>query len=156
MNRVNKPSDIDVLELETFRLPSPLWSPVQELRYEVFVLEQGVPVEIEQDDADQEATHLVASLDGRTVATLRILVSEGYAKIGRVAVAEPYRRRGIGRRILAGAIRHCHLQEIEKISLNAQVQSRALYESLGFVASGSIFQEAGIDHIKMDLWLDSA
>ena len=33
--------------------------------------------------------------------------------------------------------------------LGSQCQATRLYEKLGFVSNGEVFQEAGIDHIKM-------
>jgi len=57
------------------------------VRFEVFVDEQGVPRELEMDEFDPCATHLVAIRADRVVGTLRMLDHEGAAKIGRVACA---------------------------------------------------------------------
>src|SRR5260370_37714926 len=70
------------------------------LRYEVFVDEQGVPRELEADEYDPCATHLVAICDDQVIGTLRMLDHGGAAKIGRVAVRAAARRTGIGVRLM--------------------------------------------------------
>src|SRR5579862_3146483 len=52
---------------------SPLLEAAFELRREVFVAEQGVPAELEIDELDPGATHLVAIIGQEVVGTLRIL-----------------------------------------------------------------------------------
>ena len=47
------------------------------VRRAVFVDEQGVPVELELDGRDEEATHFVASDDGRSVGTARLRAYRG-------------------------------------------------------------------------------
>ncbi len=54
------------------------WPEVVALRTRVFVEEQGVPPEVEQDDADAAALHAVArDATGRVVATGRLLERRG-------------------------------------------------------------------------------
>src|SRR4051812_50074561 len=73
------------------------------LRHEVFVVEQGVPLEEEIDEHDEtDALHLVAVDDGgRVVATCRLVAEGDTVKLGRVAVAASARRRGVASRLLA-------------------------------------------------------
>jgi len=66
------------------------------LRHEMFVIEQGVPQELEVDDDDKIATHLVAFSQGRVVGTLRIVLHGCTAKIGRMAVSTSLRKNSIG------------------------------------------------------------
>ncbi len=64
----------------------------QALRIEVFVVEQGVPVELEWDEADEVSIHAVAYDDeGQPVATGRLL-PDGH--IGRMAVRKSARGQG--------------------------------------------------------------
>jgi predicted GNAT family N-acyltransferase len=119
------------------------------LRHEVFVLEQGVPVELEMDDLDARATHLVAIRDGRVVGTLRILDEGGLAKIGRVAVRASLRRGGIGSLLMQRAAEVISGQGFSEIVLHAQVSVKYFYQRLGYVEEGDLFDEAGIPHISM-------
>jgi predicted GNAT family N-acyltransferase len=57
------------------------------VRHQVFVVEQAVPPELERDEFDAIAVHLVALRGDDVVGTLRIVVGGGStAKIGRMAV----------------------------------------------------------------------
>jgi predicted GNAT family N-acyltransferase len=73
---------------------------VHALRHAVFVVEQKVPQELEVDEDDKIATHLVALAEGRVVGTLRILSHGGTGTIGGMAVATSFRRNGIRRSLM--------------------------------------------------------
>mgnify|MGYP006184583981 CR=1 FL=1 len=68
------------------------------LRRTVFIEEQHVPEELEWDDADERAYHVLAvSEAGEPIGTGR-LKPDG--QIGRMAVVRKWRRRGVGAAIL--------------------------------------------------------
>ena len=120
------------------------------LRVRVFVDEQGVPPEIEQDDADSWAVH-VLSRDGvgRVVATGRLLVRGSSAGIGRIAADPAVRGRGHGAAVLAELHRQAVLRGVTEIELHAQVTARGFYERAGYAAVGEVYEEAGIAHVTM-------
>jgi predicted GNAT family N-acyltransferase len=120
-----------------------------DLRHQVFVVEQGVPAELEMDEFDQGATHLVALRGDRVVGTLRILDDGGVAKIGRVAVRAAARRTGLGSRLMQRAAALASDRGFSDIVLHAQVSVRHFYQKLGYVEEGDLFEEAGIPHIAM-------
>jgi predicted GNAT family N-acyltransferase len=121
------------------------------IRIRVFVREQGVPAEIELDDDDKRALHLLASLGGRAVGTARIVMRGGQAKIGRMAVLKSHRRKKVGKNLLTRAVITAKKQGARKIYLHAQVAVLGFYESAGFRCVGSVFDEAGIAHRRMVL-----
>jgi predicted GNAT family N-acyltransferase len=120
-----------------------------EVRFEVFVDEQGVPRELEMDEFDAGATHLVAIRGDRVVGTLRMLEHDGAAKIGRVAVRVAARRAGIGTRLMDRAAAIALERGFGEIILHAQVAVAGFYRRLGYVAEGDRFDEAGIPHVAM-------
>jgi len=128
---------------------SPLLEAAFELRREVFCVEQGVPAELEIDELDPDAIHLVAILDEKIVGTLRILEHEGAAKIGRVAVRAAARRAGIGGRLMERAAEIARKRGFDEIVLHAQITVAGFYRRLGYVEEGEPFEEAGIPHIAM-------
>ncbi len=67
------------------------------IRYQVFVDEQKVPTELEIDDDDPLAAHVLCLVDGQPVGTGRILL-DGH--IGRLAVLQAHRKQGYGNKIL--------------------------------------------------------
>jgi predicted GNAT family N-acyltransferase len=121
------------------------------LRYEVFCREQGVPPSEELDGLDDLALHLVALAgeDARVIGTLRLLLDGGTAKVGRVAVARDWRRRGIAARMLAAAIAVARERGCAHARLAAQTDAIALYEQAGFAVCSPPFHEAGIEHVWM-------
>jgi predicted GNAT family N-acyltransferase len=120
----------------------------RDIRREVFVDEQGVPLDQEMDEHDATATHFLAFDDGEPVGTARLrTLPEGTPKAERVAVRAAHRRTGIGRALMTAledAARHKG-----RIVLNAQVPVIPFYERLGYEAEGPIFDEAGIPHRAM-------
>jgi predicted GNAT family N-acyltransferase len=120
------------------------------LRTRVFVEEQGVPPEIEQDAADETAVHAISrDATGRIVATGRLLVRDTSASIGRMAADPAVRGRGHGAAVLEELHRQAVLRGVVEIELHAQVSARRFYERAGYEAVGAVYQEAGIDHVTM-------
>ena len=122
---------------------------VFEIRREVFIREQGVPEEIEFDELDSEAIHVLASVNGVTAGCGRLLLKDGNARIGRVAVRKDMRRGGIGDGICRLLMAIARDNGAEKVTINAQLTAVRFYESLGFEKEGEVFMEAGIDHVRM-------
>lgn len=123
------------------------------VRHEVFIVEQGVPPELERDDADDSAVHVVAG-DGTSVVGTARLTRDGEARIGRVAVLPGWRRRGIAGLLLAALESEARRLGIEELSLHSQTYVQALYERHGYAVTGPGFVEAGIDHVPMAKRLD--
>ena len=119
---------------------------IYEIRKTVFIIEQAVPEEIEIDEHDSDARHVLAYVDGRAVGTGRI-TSDG--RIGRMAVLAEYRGRGVGRAILDALIAIGCRAITPELFLSAQCHAIPFYERSGFVAEGPVYQEAGIDHRHM-------
>jgi predicted GNAT family N-acyltransferase len=124
---------------------------VVELRTRVFVGEQGVPPEIEQDAADATAVHVVSrNVAGRVVATGRLLLRDDRtASIGRMAADASVRGRGHGAAVLAELHRQAILRGVTGVELHAQVTARGFYERAGYAAVGEEYEEAGIRHVTM-------
>ncbi|MHB1301460.1 MAG: GNAT family N-acetyltransferase [Burkholderiales bacterium] len=139
------------MEIEQVGWGSPLMAKALELRKEVFVFEQGVPLELEIDEMDETAIHFVLLLEGEVAATLRLLPQDNCVKIGRVAVRKDFRSMGIGTLLMKRAIEHAIREGFPEAVLDAQHDSMRFYEKLGFSAEGEIFMDAGIPHKGMRL-----
>ena len=119
------------------------------LRREVFVWEQKVPEEEEHDAYDLTATHFVAIVEGEVVGTLRLIDLPEHTKIGRVAVRQAFRGRGIARRLIGAAMDFARNKGQERFYLTAQSDKLGFYESFGFVAFGPEFYDGGMPHRAM-------
>jgi predicted GNAT family N-acyltransferase len=137
------------IEIQMTDGKSDFMSAIFDLRHEVFVVEQHVPIELEIDEFDQEAMHFFALQGDQIVGTLRILAEDDHVKIGRVAVKKDHRKLGIGRKIMETAMNYIQNSGYTTIVLGAQLEVVPFYQKLGFVEEGEIFDDAGIDHIMM-------
>jgi predicted GNAT family N-acyltransferase len=131
------------IELMGWEEARPLASPI---RFEVFVREQRVPAEIELDAQDALSLHAIGFLAEKAVATGRLL-PDGH--IGRMAVLQAWRGRGIGGRILARLMEAARRRGDREVALSAQVHAVGFYRAHGFRPVGEVYQEAGIDHQAM-------
>jgi predicted GNAT family N-acyltransferase len=120
------------------------------LRHEVFVVEQGVPVELEIDEDDAGALHLVAVSDGAIVGTCRVVYDGDRAKFGRLVVARAARGAGVGSALLGEAERRARAAGARTMALAAQTTAMGLYERAGYAARGDVFLDAGIEHMTME------
>jgi predicted GNAT family N-acyltransferase len=126
------------------------WPEVAALRTRVFVEEQGVPPEIEGDDADAAAVHALSRDEaGRVVATGRLIERDGVAVIGRMATEPAARGRGYGAAVLTELQRQALVRGHRSVELHAQVTARGFYERAGYAAVSGEYEEAGIVHVTM-------
>jgi predicted GNAT family N-acyltransferase len=139
-------SDIAILRVPVF---STLCNAAFALRREVFVWEQHVPPQEENDADDLTATHFVAIAEGEVVGTLRVIQKPEHAKIGRVAVRQHWRGRGIAKKLMLAAMQFARDNGQDRLYLTAQTDKLGLYEKLGFVAFGEVFQDGGMPHLAM-------
>lgn len=124
------------------------------IRELVFVREQGVPLELEMDDQDTHCDHALAfAEDGLAVGTGRLL-PDGH--IGRMAVLEAWRGKGVGALLLQALIEQARQRHHVSVRLNAQAYAAGFYRRYGFAVSGSKFMEAGIAHVPMQRYLATA
>ena len=124
------------------------------IRQKVFIEEQGVPQELELDEFDPIAWHALAFWEDQCIGTGRLVaVDQNAGQIGRMAVLADFRGQGFGKAILIKLIDLAANQGISTLTLHAQVNAISFYEKFGFMAQGSIYEEAGIPHRNMILLL---
>jgi len=116
------------------------------IRNAVFVEEQGVPIDEEFDDDDHECVHVIVIRDAQPIGTGRLRPD---GRIGRIAVLEQERGRGIGKAILVALEQYAKESSLERLWAHAQVQALGLYEGLGYCVDGESFMEAGISHKRI-------
>ncbi len=130
---------------------SELGTDARRLRTEVFVDEQRIPKELEQDAEDATAVHAVAiNRLGRAVATGRFIpAAPGVAQVGRLAVNRVLRGGQIGRQVLQALTAAARARGDREVLLHAQRSAEGFYERLGYQRRGEPFDEAGIAHVEM-------
>jgi len=137
-----------MLKIETFSSSATsLHQKALEIRREVFVAGQNVDPELEFDH-EEDSTHYLLYLDGKPIGTARWRETGTGIKLERFAILENYRNRGYGGVMLEKVMKDI-LPLGQKIYLHSQLPAVSYYQRQGFVKTGGIFQEAGIDHCLM-------
>ena len=123
----------------------------RQIRTEVVLQEQRIPVELEWDADDASAVHAVVyNRLGMPVATGRLLrQAPGVARIGRMAVSRVLRGAGVGRALLHTLVQAATQRGDHTVMLHAQRSAEGFYARAGFQPQGAPFDEAGIPHIEM-------
>ena len=120
------------------------------VRFRVFVAEQHVPPDEELDEEDAGDTHVISLHHGSTVGTGRLLARDpAIAVIGRMAVDQSWRRRGVGGLILDFLEEEARAQGLRRSVLHAQEYVKSFYAAHGYLEHGEPFDEVNIPHIEM-------
>lgn len=122
-----------------------------EIRKNVFIKEQNVPLDIEIDGLDSEAEHFIAYLDDEPIGCARIRTNKNYAKLERIAIIKKHRGKGFGRQLTDFLIDYCKHKNFHEISLHAQSYVSDFYKKHGFKIRGKPFFESRIEHVEMYL-----
>lgn len=126
----------------------------QDIRYEVFVIGQKVPVEDEVDEFETTSIHYLAFLNNNPVGAARWRFTEKGVKLERFAVLDAYRGRGVGSSMvikILNDIKNHPDAKGQEIYLHSQLDAVRLYRKFGFVKYGDMFNESGIMHYAMRL-----
>ena len=121
------------------------------IRFNVFVEEQGVPLDLEMDGSDQVATSFLMFLDHAPIATLRyVRLDDQTLQLGRIALLRAYRGMGYGKAMMQWFDTYA-LSIFKQVTLvlHAQKHVQSFYEACGYNPFGEPFMEAGIEHIEM-------
>lgn len=138
------------MEVTVFDADGPAFDEALAIRREVFVEEQGVPLDREVDGRDDEATHFLL-WDGEPVATARARpYDEGALKAERVAVLPSVRGRGYGAAVMDAVEDYAREHGHDAVVLDAQVPVVPFYERLDYEVTSAEFEDAGIPHRRME------
>ncbi len=127
-----------------------------DVRRQVFIEEQGVPVELENDAYDDrgcdECTHILIQDSGVPVGTGRwIWYKAGTAKLQRIAILAAYRGRGLGKVLIRELEQTAGKAGAKVILLDSQCHAEEFYAKLGYTTISEVpFEDAGIPHVRME------
>lgn len=125
-----------------------------DIRKEVFVKEQQVPVDLEIDNYDKlgpDVYHVLIEMDGEYAATGRLIYyQDTSAKLQRIAVHKGFRTKGVGTILLLALEELARELGLSQSVLDAQCQAEGFYAKLGYeTISTEPFDDAGIPHVRM-------
>lgn len=120
---------------------------IRAVRHTVFVHELGIPAKLEWDGRDAHSLHVLAvDRHGAAVGTAR-MQPDGH--IGRMAVLQDRRGRGVGSQLLASLVAMAQEMRLSCVWLTAQSAALPFYLKHQFVVEGEEYQEAGIPHRRL-------
>lgn len=122
---------------------------IRHVRETVFIHEQRVPRDLEFDERDPLCRHVLVFDGGAAVGTGRLDLDCG-GKIGRVAVVATHRRAGVGTAAMERLHALARDAGLPRVWCHAQLTAVPFYERLGYLSSGPQFEEAGIEHVRME------
>lgn len=123
-----------------------------QVRTQVFIQEQQVPIALEWDGLDERAQHLLAfDSDGLAIGCARLL---GEGCIGRMAVIKAWRGLAVGTALLNEALSVYRQEGVQTITLSAQIHAKTFYEKSGFTVCSAPYLDANILHVDMQLCMN--
>ncbi len=126
---------------------------LRDIRTQVFIEEQNVPVQDEWDALDNVSWHYLARDELGVPAGCVRVTPEG--QVTRLAVLKNHRRRGIAKDLMERAIKDASERRFDELFLHAQLPVIGFYEAFGFSVKGPVFSDAGILHRAMTLALNA-
>ncbi|MCK4902885.1 MAG: GNAT family N-acetyltransferase [Thermoplasmatales archaeon] len=121
------------------------------IRKEVFIKGQNVPLDIEIDGLDSESEHFIAYLGNEPIGCARIRTNKKYARLERIAIIKKHRCKGFGTKLTNFLIDYCRKQNYVEIVMHSQNYVIDFYKKFGFKTRGETFLEANIEHKEMVL-----
>lgn len=108
------------------------------IRKNVFVLEQGIPEELDTDEDDERSIHLLAlGIDPRFIGTGRLTINQDAGVLSRISVIKQYRNRGIGKLILLELERIARQKGLRSLTLAPHEYLENFYATLGYKKNDS-------------------
>ncbi len=118
------------------------------IREKVFIDEQRIDPEIEQDDYEQTSVYYLVFKKVLPLATARWRETSEGIKIERFATLKEFRNHSIGTQLLKRMLKDI-VPLKQTVYLHAQKTSVRFYQKHGFQLQCEKFEEAGIEHYKM-------
>ena len=131
------------------------YAAIRGVRFTVFVDEQQIPREVEMDERDVACTHWLAMDErGEPIGTVRLDLEAG-GKVGRLAVVAHARGRGVGRALMERVHGLARARRLARVWCHAQRSAATFYTRLGYRTTSEPFDEAGIEHVRMECTLST-
>lgn len=127
-----------------------------EIRRKVFVEEQKIFLDSDQDKNDLKSIHLVAELDREVIGTVRLFPVDqnGHWVGGRLAVKKEFRNTGAGELLVREAIKCVKQKGCKKFTAHIQVENVPFFSRLGWKAIEPVKEYFGKPHQLMEANLE--
>lgn len=106
-----------------------------EIRIEVFVKEQGIPLYLEKDGKDPESKHVVAQTQHGEFAACGRLSPSGQPELGiisRISVLKVHRGKGLGKEIVKELEKIALKNAYKRVQLKPHIYLKPFYEKMDY------------------------
>lgn len=105
----------------------------RKIRKEVFVIEQGIPEELDLDADESRSINILVQLTrGEYIGTGRLTINQHEAILSRICILKPHRKGGIGKVIIQELERIAREKGAIKFRLSPHEFLERFYASLGY------------------------
>jgi predicted GNAT family N-acyltransferase len=106
---------------------------VHKMRMEIFVDEQGIPEELDNDGLDPKSIHVLAyTEDGKAAASGRLTIQDENGILSRIAVAKEFRGINLGKGIVKKLEEVAIEKNVKRLSLSPHAYLEKFYADLGY------------------------
>lgn len=121
------------------------------LRYEVFVLEQGISLQDEFDSLDTiDRNYFVIYQASLAVGTIRYQKKDDFTiQPDRLCIKTSFRAQGLGKKLLSLVEEHAQIDGCCVSELSAETSAISFYEKLNYTVHSDEYLEDGIPCVKM-------
>lgn len=102
-----------------------------------FVMEQDCPDDDEFDGNDYSGTHIVAKIDGKTVATTRLRYFADFVKIERIAILKQHRDLVLFNTLVDYILEFIERKGFTKSYTQADTRMQRVYKRYGYLPMGN-------------------
>ena len=121
---------------------------ILKIREIVFIKGQNVPGKRERDGLENESKQVIVLYKNRPIGCARIRFINKKAKLERIALLPKYRKRGLGKKLMAYLINYSKKHKVREIYLHGQCRIQKFYEGVGFKTRGAVFMDGGMKHLE--------
>ncbi len=105
----------------------------------------------DEDEADPDCVHILAyDMSGNTIGAARMRPN---GRIGRMAVIDGWRRRGVGSALLQALIELAREHGLEQVHIHTHMEAAPFYHQHGFMGNGEPFVCDGIEYQPMSRYV---
>lgn len=122
---------------------------VYTIRKKVFVEEQGVSLEEEIDQHEEQAIHFVGYFHDSPIAASRLRYVNDLGKLERLCILKEQRGKSFGHQMILEMENEILKNDFSTAKLNAQTYAIPFYEQCGYTVISGEFMDAGIPHVTM-------
>lgn len=134
-----------------FKIHHELTKDEREIRTAVFCVEQGFSIDLEFDEIDAKATHILLYIDGKIAGCCRVFFDEKKQRftLGRLVINKNFRGLGLGKLLIEKGEEVIREKKGSSLWLHAQKRATGFYETCGYQMTEEWEPDEGYPHIWM-------